>query len=87
VETARRFCRFLGFGCLHVSNDRHYQILQIIRRLLMLKRPAARIPLGANVSSGLSDPSKKKDYREALGIGDQELLFVRFGILHDIYTA
>ncbi len=75
---------FWGSDAYVVTNDRHYEILQKISSLLRSKALAMRIPLGANITPELSDTGKKKEYRKMLAVEDSEILFVRFGIVHDI---
>lgn len=69
-----------------VTNDHHLEMLRkLCKRLLIFKRPH-RIPLAGNIVPVEENRKKRGAVREQWGVLPNEIILVRFGILHDIST-
>ncbi len=67
-----------------VTNDHHFKNLQSIRKMLFNQKPLRRIPLAANILPDKSMKANRSVTRAQLGLHADEILLVRFGILHDV---
>lgn len=67
-----------------VTNDRHLEMLKMMKFFLRLRGPVEKIPLAANVPVMQISEQRIRELRLEMGVGEKDFLFVRFGILHDI---
>ena len=75
---------FWGSDANLVTNERHFNLLNGLRKFFVLPGPLEKIHLGANVFPVSPDPARRKKLRSEMGVQENEFLFVRFGILHDV---
>lgn len=74
----------LGSDAFIVTNDHHFRRLRKITRMLFLKQPVHRIPLGSNIPPVESYFENREMTRQQLGFGPGEIVLTRFGILHQL---
>lgn len=75
---------FLGSDGHIVTNERHFDFLKKIAKMLWIQKPLAQIPLAANIFPVDLSSEARARARQELGIAPGETVLVRFGILHDI---
>jgi glycosyltransferase involved in cell wall biosynthesis len=66
-----------------VTNQHHLRLLSKLMRALWLKKPVHKIPLAANILPPADYKENRAVVREQLGASQEDILLVRFGILHD----
>ena len=67
-----------------VTNERHFDFLKKMAKIFWIRKPLVRIPLAANVLPVDLSEACRLRVRQELGVKPEEILLVRFGILHDI---
>jgi glycosyltransferase involved in cell wall biosynthesis len=67
-----------------VTNQHHERMLSKLKSAFFIKKPAYKIPLAANVLPATDAKGNRAAIREQLGAAPDDILLVRFGILHDM---
>ncbi len=67
-----------------VTNERHFDFLKTFQKTGILKGMIRKIPLGTTVFPVEENRQEREALRARLKIGAGELLFTRFGIIHDV---
>lgn len=67
-----------------VTNERHLSFLKFLQKFGIVRGPVQKIPLAANVLPSPASRPSIQATRESLGVKENELMFIRFGILHDV---
>jgi glycosyltransferase involved in cell wall biosynthesis len=67
-----------------ITNQHHLHMLTKIKNAFRLRKPIYKIPLAANILPSGGAKNSRPIIREQLGLATDEVLLVRFGILHAV---
>ncbi len=75
-----------GSDAFIVTNDHHFRRLSEIKKIMGLKQPLLRIPLAATILPVDGYLENREKTRRQLGFSPEEIVLLRFGIIHDLST-